>query len=144
MAVNSFRFKQAGTDTAQLINSAGIALISDTAATAAELNARADDSAMEQTVLAAGAVSATIAVSKLAVVAGGAVTLAAPTKPALIKIIKMTTDDGDVTLSLANVVGGTQATTATFAAVGDTLVLVSDTAASGKWIVLKELGVVLT
>lgn len=112
--------------------------------TSSEIASRSDDSAMEETVVAAGAVSTTVAVTKLAVVGGGAVTLAVPTKPALIKIIKMTTDNGDVTLALTNVVGGTQAATATFSAVGQTLVLVSDTAASGKWIVLKEQGVVLT
>jgi hypothetical protein len=115
-----------------------------TVATKAEIETRCDDSAMEQTITAAGALSTTVAVSKLAVVSGGAVTLAAPTKPGMQKIIKMTTDDGDVTLALTNVVGGTQSSTATFGAVGDTLVLMSDVASGGKWMVIKEIGVVLT
>jgi hypothetical protein len=114
--------------------------------TSAEIAARNDDSAMEETVIAAGAVSTTVAVTKLAVVGGGAVTLAAPTKPGFIKIIEMTTDDGDVTLALTNVVEGSAATTATFSAVGGRLVLVSNFASSGKWIVLKEgaAGITLT
>lgn len=113
------------------------------AATSTEINSRVDDSAMVETIAAAGALSTTAAVSLLATAAGGAVTLAVPTKPAMIKIIKMTADNGDVTLALTNVVGGSQAATATFSAVGQTLVLVSDVA-SGKWVVLKEQGVVLT
>lgn len=111
--------------------------------TSAEVDARCDDSAMVQAIVAAGALSVTVAVSTLAVVGGGAVTLAVPTKPAMLKIIKMITDDGNVTLALTNVVGGTAATTATFGSVGDTLVLVSDVA-SGKWVVLAEVGVVLS
>ncbi len=138
----------------EAITAAGWALLDDASAaaqlvtlgvnaTAAEVNARCDDSAMLENVVAAGALSVTVAASTLAVVSGGAVTLAAPSKPAMQKIIKMTVDDGDVTLALTNVVGGTQATTATFSAVGQTLVLISDVA-SGKWLVLKEQGVVLS
>jgi hypothetical protein len=40
-----------------------------------------------------------------------------------------------------NVVGGSAATTATFDAAGETLIL---QAAGGKWVVLKEFGVMLT
>ncbi len=108
------------------------------ATTSAEIAARNDDSTMEETVIAAGAISTTVAVTKLAVVGGGAVTLEAPTKPGLLKIIIMTTDDGDVTLALTNVVEGSAATTATFSAVTGRLVLVSTLASGGKWIVLKE------
>lgn len=69
-----------------------------------------------------------------------AVTLAAPTLAGGTLIIEHTVDGGDVTLALTNVVGGSAAATATFADVGDTLVLV---AKSDKWVVLKESGVAL-
>jgi len=73
----------------------------------------------------------------------GAITLAVPNAAMIgqIKTIEMTTDGGDVTLALTNVVGGAEAATATFAAAGDTLVLI---ARSDKWIVLKEQGVTLS
>jgi hypothetical protein len=112
-------------------------------ATADELNSRSDDSAMIDSIAAAGAVSVSTAYTAVALVGTGAITLAAPSKPAFIKVLKMTADNGDVTMSLANVVGGSAATTATFNDVGDTLVLVSD-AASGKWVVIAEVGVVLS
>jgi hypothetical protein len=112
------------------------------AATPAEINARCDDSAMSETVIAAGAVSVSVAETSLALVGAGAVTLAVPTKPAMIKIITMTVDNGDVTLALTNVVGGSAATTCTFNDANDVLVLVSDLARA-KWVVLKEVGVTL-
>lgn len=112
------------------------------AATPAEINARCDDSAMSQTLIAAGAVSVSVAETSLALVGAGAVTLAVPTKPAMIKIITMTVDNGDVTLALTNVVGGSAATTCTFNDANDVLVLVSDLARA-KWVVLKEVGVTL-
>jgi len=111
-------------------------------ATPAEINARADDSAMVETVAAAGACSVTVAESRLALSGAGAVTLAAPSKPGLVKVITMTADNGDVTMALTNVVGGSAATTATFDAVGETLILVSNMGA-GKWSVLAEIGVTL-
>lgn len=112
-------------------------------ATAAEIDQVADISAYQETVDAAGALSILKRVSKLEVVSGGAVTLAAPdaTCQGYIKIIEMTDDDGDVTLALTNVVGGSSAATATFDAVGEQLVLI---AGDAKWIVLKEQGVTLS
>ena len=113
-------------------------------ATAAELNDRNDDSAMTEIVSVAGAASVTKAETSLDSTAGTfALTLAAPTKPAMIKTIAMTVDNGDVTLALTNVISGSAATTATFSAVGQVLTLVSCLAAS-KWVVLDESGVVLT
>ncbi len=112
-------------------------------ATAAEINARVDDSAMVQTLAAAGAASVALAETSLALVGAGAITLAVPTKPAFIKIITMTADNGDVTLSLANCVGGSAATTCTFNDVGDVLVLIADLAAA-KWVILKEVGVTMS
>ncbi len=72
-----------------------------------------------------------------------AITLAAPAKAGLVKVIEMlaTTSTNAVTLALTNVVGGTAASSASFDAAGEMLVLVS---ANGKWVVLKELGVTLS
>ena len=72
-----------------------------------------------------------------------AVTLAAPTRAGQLKIIEMVDDNGgdDVTLALTNVIGGSAATTATFDADDETLVLIS---AATKWVVLAEAGVTLS
>lgn len=72
----------------------------------------------------------------------GSITLAAPDELdyGMVKTIEMTGDGGDIALALTNVVGGSAATTATFSAVGQALVLLAIT---GKWLVLKEYGVVL-
>jgi len=72
-----------------------------------------------------------------------AVTLAAPTRGGQVMVIEMTstTSTNAVTLALTNVIGGTQATTATFNAAAETLVLVSN---SAKWVVIKEQGVTLS
>lgn len=73
-----------------------------------------------------------------------AVTLAAPTADEYgqVKVIEMiaTTSTNAVTLALTNVVGGSAATTATFNAADETLVLVGTAAG---WCVLKESGVTL-
>jgi hypothetical protein len=80
--------------------------------------------------------------TSLAVVSGGIVTLAAPPAEMLgrVKVVEMTVDDGDVTMELAHVEGGSEDFLATFDAVGEALVLV---AGIDSWIVLKELGVTL-
>jgi hypothetical protein len=72
-----------------------------------------------------------------------AVTLAAPSRGGQVMVIEMesTTDTNSVTLALTNVVGGSQASTATFDAAGETLTLISN---STKWIVLDEYGVTLS
>jgi hypothetical protein len=96
-----------------------------------------------ETIAAAGALSVLTPVSKLALVGAGAVTLAAPTAAMLgkLKTIQMTTDNGDVTLALTNVVGQSSGTTATFNDAGDALVVIGG--ASSKWIVVKEYGISL-
>lgn len=96
-----------------------------------------------ETIAAAGALSVVTPVSKLALSGAGAVTLAAPSANMLgkTKLIQMTTDNGDVTLALTNVVGQSSGTTATFNDAGDALVLIGG--ASGKWIVQKEYGISL-
>lgn len=111
-------------------------------ATAAELN-KNDISAQAETIIAAGAVSVLVKNSKLALVGAGAVTLAAPDASmyGVVKTIEMTVDNGDVTLALTNVNGGSAATTCTWSAVGQMLVLVGGTS---KWQVVAEAGVALT
>ena len=101
-------------------------------ATAAEITLVADADVNTETVAAAGAVSVTKRITKLAVASGGAVTLAAPdaTMLGLVKIIEMTTDDGDVTMATTNIDGSGITTLATWSAVGEALVLVAGTA---KW-----------
>jgi hypothetical protein len=111
--------------------------------TAVEIDQLNDVSAYQESVAAAGALSVTKVYSGLALVGAGAVTLAAPSATMLgqIKTIEMTADNGDVTLSLANVVGQSSGTTATFNDVGDKLILL---AAASKWVVIKEFGVTLS
>ena len=106
-----------------------------------EINTRADDSAMVDVRTGAGAIAVTTAYTSLVTTAADALTLDVPTKPAFLKVIKMATDGGDGTLASTNIVGQSSGTTSiTFNDVGDTLVLISDTV-SGKWVVLKEVGV---
>lgn len=111
-------------------------------ATAAELNSL-DASANVESLAAPAAVSITVANTKLDLAGVGAVTLAAPGAAMLghVKTIEMTTDNGDVTLSLTNVLGGSAATTCTWSAVGQMLVLVGGATA---WHVIAESGVALT
>jgi hypothetical protein len=112
-------------------------------ATIDELNLL-DLSAQTETLVAPGAVSVVKRITKLELVAtGGAVTLAVPNAAMLgqVKVIEMTVDNGDVTLALTNVQGGSAASTATFSAVGQCLVLV---AGVSKWNVVSEGGVVLS
>ncbi len=111
-------------------------------ATAADLNIQAS-SGQTETVIAAGALANNKRISNLALVGAGAVTLAAPdaSMKGQTKIIEMTVDNGDVTLALTNIQGGTAATTATFSAVGQALILVAGTS---KWTVTGQGGVVLS
>ena len=105
-------------------------------ATPAELNLL-DLSAQTETITTAGAASVVKRITKIDNTVGGAgaITLAVPNAAMLgqVKVIEMAVDNGDITLALTNVVGcpaGTT-TTATFAAVGESLVLVAGVA---KWI----------
>ncbi len=113
------------------------------ASTQAEIDLQCDVSGQTEVIAAAGALSAVKRISSLALVGAGAVTLAAPNAAmrGMVKIIEMTADNGDVTLALTNIQGGTAATTATFGAVGDTLALV---AGATKWTVIGQGGVVLS
>jgi hypothetical protein len=124
------------------LSAAELGILDGATVTTAELNTL-DASANVESILAAGAVSVTITNSTLDLVGAGAVTLAVPGAAMLgrIKVIEMTTDNGDVTLSLANVTGGSAATTCTWSAVDQALVLVGGT---NKWHVIAESGVALT
>lgn len=134
-----------GTDDTKFVTAKAIedSTYAKSAATQTELDQVADVSAYQESVTAAGALSATKLYSGVALVGAGAVTLAAPHASRLgqLKVIEMTADNGDVTLSLANVVGQSSGTTATFNDVGDKLVLVG---AASKWVVVKEVGVTLS
>ena len=112
-------------------------------ATAAELNLL-DVSAQTSTILVAGAISVTSRVTNLSAASGAyAVTLAAPDASMLgqVKVIQMTVAGAAITLALTNVQGGSAATTASFDAVNETLILVAGT---NKWNVIKEVGVTLS
>ena len=113
-------------------------------ATGDELNTL-DQSAQTETIDSGVAADATITHTAIdnTTSGAGAITLAAPGAAMLgkTKIIEMTVDNGDVTLSLANVTGGSAATTCTWSAVDQALVLVGGT---NKWHVVAESGVALT
>jgi hypothetical protein len=123
-------------------SAAELNILTGVTTTAAELN-KNDISAQLETIAAAGAVSVVLKNSNLALVGAGAVTLAAPdaSMRGVVKTIEMTVDNGDVTLALTNVAGGSAANTCTWSAVGQALILVGGTA---KWAVCSESGVALT
>jgi hypothetical protein len=102
------------------------------------IDSRNNDINMEENITAVGALSTTVAVSHLNFAAGGAVTLAAPTKPCFLKIIKVDQHTSNYTLALTNIVDGTASTTATFTSTSGRLVLLSDSVTSGKWIVIHQ------
>ena len=77
-------------------------------------------------------------------IGAAAITLAAPSAADVghvLTIQYLTGSTNNVTLALTNVIGGSAATTATFNAVDETLVLIATTT---KWVVLKEVGVTLS
>jgi hypothetical protein len=116
-------------------------------ATAAEITQSADVSAYSQAITAAAAITLTMRHVSIVGPASStyAITLAAPTanEAGRVLVIRMTSTTGSnaVTLALTNVLGGTAATSASFDAANETLVLV---AAGVKWVVLKEHGVTLS
>lgn len=113
-------------------------------ATAAELN-DADLSLRTQAIASAGAIALDARHVKITGPASStyAVTLAAPSRAGIVKVVEMvaTTGSNAVTLALTNVVGGSAGSSASFNAAGETLVLVS---ANDKWAVLAEVGVTLS
>jgi hypothetical protein len=122
------------------LNIGGVAVTS----TAAEINLM-DVTAQAETIDSGDAISVAVLNTKLdnTTSGAGAITLAVPGAEMYgkIKTIEMTVDNGDTTLALTNVTGGSAATTCTFAAVDDALVLMGGT---NKWHVIAESGVVLS
>jgi hypothetical protein len=114
-------------------------------ATGDEIN-RLDDSAEVETIDSGEAVSTTKFNTNIDNTTSGAGAVTLDVCPASMvgknKTIRFAVDNGNVTLALTNVQGGTAATTATFADVGDELILVGS--AGGKWTVIKEFGVTLS
>ena len=115
-------------------------------ATAAELNNVADNSARLQSITGAGAVTVDGTIGVASIDSGGAyaITLAAPSaamrgRTLVIEYGQGATDA--VTLALTNVQGGTGATSASFNADNETLVLVGG---ESKWNVVGEIGVTLS
>ena len=120
-----------------------LGILNGATVTTAELNVLDVSVQTVITTVIGSALNVSLTVNKLALTGAGAVTLAAPSAAdtGRVKVIEMTTDNGDVTLSLANVAGGSAATTCTWSAVGQALVLVAGVA---KWAVVSESGVALT
>jgi len=112
-------------------------------ATAAELNIT-DTTLQTETIAEGGVVSVTKRYTKLTQTTTGSITLAAPDASMLgqVKAIEQVNGGTDaVTLALTNVDGGSAATTASFNATGETLIMV---AGPSKWHVVKEIGVTLS
>jgi len=125
------------TNTGTAVDAAGTTL----GATYSEINKRCDDSAMVETRTGPGAISVTIAETRIVTTGADALTLAAPTVPGLVKMITMKTNGGDGTLASTNIVGQSSGTTSiTFNDAGDCLVLMANVDL-GKWIVIHEQGV---
>ncbi len=114
---------------------------------AADMSPTASGVPLLQTITAAGAIDTRAGHVQITGPASStyAVTLAAPgaTDGGRTMVIEMvaTTATNAVTLALTNVVGGSAASTASFDAAGEQLVLV---ASGSKWVVTKELGVTLS
>ena len=130
--------KVAGTDVTSEVGA-----LSGVTATASELNLL-DVSAQSETITEAGAVSVVKRNTEIDSSGGAyAITLAAPDASMLgqVKVIEMTTAGNAVTMALTNVQGGSAATSASFDAVNETLILVAGT---NKWNVVGEIGVTLS
>jgi hypothetical protein len=135
-----------GAETQVTSTAAELNILDGVTATTAEINFAADASAQAETITAAGAVSVLLKTSNLELVGAGAVTLDVPNAimAGQIKTIRMTADNGDVTMALTNVnnvAGASAGTTCTFDAVGDTIILA---ACGAKWVVIGISGAAIT
>lgn len=135
----------AGAGTAVTSSAAELNILTGVTATAAELNNAADDSLHTQALVGAGAITVDGSINHVTLSGGAyAFTLAAPSAAMRGKLLTIEYIGGDTdadTLSLANVQGGSAATTASFNADNETLILVGGVA---KWNVVKEIGVTLS
>ena len=116
---------------------ADLNLLDGVTSTTAELN-DLDVSARTQAIVAAGAIDLDARHVTLTTGAGYAVTLAAPTRAGIVKVIQCLDGTNNVTLLLTNVIGQSAGTTAIFNAADETFVLVST---SLKWCVIGEAAV---
>jgi hypothetical protein len=130
-----------GAGTAVTATAAELNILDGVTATAAEINAMCDQSAGVQALAAAGAITADGTINRVTLAGGAyAFTLAAPGAAAIGKFLCIDHTGGGTdakTLSLANVTGGSAATTASFNADGEGLLLFG---AATKWVVVKEFG----
>ncbi|MEK9809479.1 MAG: hypothetical protein VW362_03460 [Candidatus Nanopelagicales bacterium] len=116
-------------------------------ATATEVNNICDRSAAVQAIAVAGAITVDGSIDTVEITGSGggyAITLAAPSAAMEGRTLTLNYVGGDtdaVTLALTNVQGGSAATTASFNATDETLILVGG---KNKWNVVKEIGVSLT
>lgn len=122
-------------------SAAELNLMDGVTATTAEINIACDQSAGVQAISAAGAITATGAVHTVNLSGTAyAFTLAVPGAGALGKFLRIEMTGGGTdakTLALTNVTGGTAATTASFNADGEGLLLFGG---ATKWVVVKEYG----
>lgn len=144
--VTQLHIGASGAETQVTATAAELNKLDDMTATTAELNFAADVSYGLETATAAGALQTLLKISNLEVVGGGAVTLDAPNAvmTGQIKTIRMTVDDGDVTMALTNVnnvAGASAGTTLTFDTVGDTAILA---ACGAKWVLIGVNGAVVS
>ena len=144
--ITALHIGASGAETQVTADAAELNILDGVGATAAEINFSSDVSAQTETVTAAGAVSVLLKNTNLELVGAGAVTLAAPNSimTGQIKTIRMTVDNGDVTMALTevlNVAGASAGTTLTFDAVGDTAILA---ACGAKWTVIGVSGAAIT
>ena len=144
--ITALHIGASGAETQVTADAAELNILDGVTATTAEINFSSDVSAQTETVTAAGAVSVLLKNTNLELVGAGAVTLAAPNSimTGQIKTIRMTVDNGDVTMALTevlNVAGASAGTTLTFDAVGDTAILV---ACGAKWTVIGVSGAAIT
>ena len=135
-----------GSETQVTATAAEINKLASMGATTAELNFAADVSSQTETITAPGAVSTLLKITDLALTGAGAVTLGVPNgvMAGEIKTIRMTVDNGDVTMALTevnNVAGASAGTTCTFDAIGDTIILA---ACGAKWVVIGISGAAIT
>lgn len=115
--------------------------VTSVASTATEVDVACDLSYSAQAITAAGAITADGSIKRVTLDGASgtyAVTLAAPSSPGCMLCIEYAAGSTNaVTLALTNVTGGSAATTASFNAVGESLLLYSN---STKWMVLSEGG----
>jgi hypothetical protein len=119
--------------------------VTSVGATAAEVDAMCDQSAGVQAITGATAVTVDGTKNRVTLSGGAyAITLAAPGAAAVGKFLCIEYRGGDtdeVTLALTNVIGGSAATSASFNADRESLLLFG---LADKWLVVKEVGVTLS